>query len=71
MGNETAGFPSFRHFRNTWLRETRLRNDLIEFWLGHSAKAVTEFCSKLKEDVEFRKKMPTEVGLGSSLPPLE
>jgi len=25
----------------------------------------------VEEDVEFRKKMPTEVGLGSSLPPLE
>jgi len=71
IGHEPAGFHAFRRFRNTWLRKNRVHDDLIQFWLGHSPKTMTEFYSKLKEDVEFRKKMTTEVGLGFSLPPLE
>jgi hypothetical protein len=34
----------------------------IRFWLGHANKSVRDECSKLKEDVAFRKKIPEQVG---------
>jgi integrase len=70
IGNETTGFHAFRRFRNTFLRKQRVPDDLIKFWLGHSPSGMTEVYSKLKEDVEFRKKIAKKTGLGFKLPHL-
>jgi hypothetical protein len=34
------------------------------FWLGHADETVTDGYSKLAEDVEYRKEVAAEVGLG-------
>jgi hypothetical protein len=41
--------------------------DLISFWLGHSATSITDRYSKLKDDVSFRQEVSTKVGLGFAL----
>jgi hypothetical protein len=38
--------------------------DLIRFWLGHADETVTDGYSKLGEDVQYRKEVAEQVGLG-------
>ena len=64
LGQPKAGFHAFRRFRTTWLRKNRTPEDLIRFWLGHADETVTDGYSKLSEDVEYRKEVSAEVGLG-------
>src|ERR1043166_1151242 len=64
LGQPKAGFHAFRRFRTTWLRKNRTPEDLICFWLGHADETVTDGYSKLREDVEYRKEVAAEVGLG-------
>ena len=63
-----SGAHAFRRFRATWLRKQCAPEDLIRFWLGHANKSVTDDYSKLKEDVEFRKKVAEQVGIGFEVP---
>jgi integrase len=67
--NKTSvpGFHSFRRFRTTWLRKNRAPEDLVRFWLGHSDKTVTDGYSKLSEDVEYRREVAENVGVGFDL----
>jgi integrase len=62
-----TGAHAFRRFRTTWLRKQLAPEDLIRFWLGHANKSITDVYSKLKEDVEFRKKVAEQVGIGFEL----
>jgi integrase len=64
LGQPKAGFHAFRRFRTTWLRKNRTPEDLIRYWLGHADETVTDGYSKLREDVEYRKEVAAEVGLG-------
>jgi hypothetical protein len=64
LGQPKAGFHALRRFRTTWLRKNRAPEDLIRFWLGHADETVTDGYSKLGEDVEYRKEVAAEVGLG-------
>lgn len=64
LGQPKAGFHAFRRFRTTWLRKNRAPEDLIRFWLGHADETVTDGYSKLREDVEYRKLVAEQVGLG-------
>jgi hypothetical protein len=60
-----------RRFRTTWLRKQRTPEDLIRFWLGHAKQSVTDGYSKLRDDVEFRKQVAENVGIGfESVPKL-
>jgi hypothetical protein len=43
-------------------------DDLINYWVGHAGKNVTDAYSKLKLDLEFRKQVAQRVGLGFDLP---
>jgi integrase len=63
-----CGCHAFRRFRVTHLRKNGVPEDLIHFWLGHAGKSVTDSYSKLKDDLEFRKKVALGVGLGFELP---
>jgi hypothetical protein len=60
----------FRRFRLTQLRSLTppVPPDLIRFWMGHGDKEIGDVYSKLKERVEFRRKIAAEVGLGFKLP---
>jgi integrase len=64
LGQPKGGFHAFRRFRTTWLRKNRTPEDLIRFWLGHADETVTDGYSKLREDVEYRREVAAEVGLG-------
>ena len=68
-GKPKLGFHAFRRFRVTHLRKNRVPEDLIQFWIGHAEKSVTDGYSKVKEDVEFRKEVAERIGLGFELPP--
>jgi integrase len=68
LGQPKAGAHAFRRFRATWLRKQRALEDLIRFWLGHSNRSITDEYSKVAEDVEFRKQVAEQVGIGFQLP---
>ena len=68
---EKAGFHAMRRFRTTWLRKQRAPEDLIKFWLGHAEQSVTDGYSKLADDVEFRKQVVEQLGMGFVIPPYE
>ena len=58
------GFHAFRRYRITWLRKQRAPEDLIRVWCGHAEKSVTDGYSKLSEDVEYRREVAENVGIG-------
>jgi integrase len=64
LGQPKAGFHAFRRFRTTWLLKNRTPEDLIRLWVGHADETITDGYSRLREDVEYRKKVAAEVGLG-------
>jgi len=68
---EKAGFHAMRRFRTTWLRKQRAPEDLIKFWLGHAKQSVTDGYSKLADDVEFRKQVAEDTGIGFEVPAYE
>lgn len=68
LNQPTCGCHAFRRFRVTHLRRNGVPEDLVHFWLGHAAGSVTDHYSKLKDDLEFRKRVAVRVGLGFELP---
>jgi integrase len=67
-GDETAGNHAFRRFRNTFLRKSHVPDDLIQWWLGHAGKSMTDEYSQVRDDVEYRKMVTEQVGIGFELP---
>jgi hypothetical protein len=67
LGQPKAGFHAFGRFRTTWLRKSRTPEDLIRFWLGNADETLTDGYSKLGEDVQYRKEVAEQVGLGFEL----
>lgn len=68
LGQPKTGCHAFRRFRITWLRKNLVPDELIRFWHGHAGRTMTDGYSKLKYDVEFRKQVAKNVGLGFELP---
>jgi integrase len=65
-------FHAFRRFRTAHLRKNRVPWDLQKLWLGHANKDVTDrYAEQLKEDVEWRKEVAENAGLGFKLPTVE
>ena len=67
-GDGTAGNHAFRRFRNTHLRKKRVPDDLIQFWLGHAGKSMTDEYSQVRDDLKYRKLVAEQVGIGFELP---
>jgi len=65
----TAGNHAFRRFRNTFLRKSHVPDDLIQFWLGHAGKSMTDDYSQVRDDLKYRKLVAEQVGIGFELPP--
>jgi integrase len=62
------GFHTFRRFRTSQLRKSRVPWDLEKFWIGHASKDVTDkYAEQLREDVEYRWEWAEKVGLGFEL----
>jgi len=67
-----TAFHAFRRFRTAHLRKNRVPWDLQKLWLGHANKDVTDrYAEQLKEDVEWRKEVAENAGLGFRLPTAE
>jgi hypothetical protein len=65
MGKPNCGFHAFRRFRITHLRKLRVPDDLIQLWVGHAPKTITDEYSRLK-DVEFRRFTAEQAGLSTN-----
>jgi integrase len=68
LGIGQAGAHAFRRFRVTHLRKQQAPEDLIQFWLGHASKSITDSYSQLKLDVEYRKTVAESMGIGFTIP---
>jgi hypothetical protein len=66
-GHLTAGNHAFRRFRNTFLRKSHVPDDLIQFWLGHAGKGMTDECSHVRDDLKYRKMVAEQIGIGFEL----
>jgi integrase len=63
------GFHSFRHFRETHLELAMLPQNLIDLWTGHSIrKHISGIYFKPETNIEKRKELCEQAGLGFSLP---
>lgn len=60
-----VGFHAFRRFRTETLRRSRVPEDLIKLWLGHSKQTVTDFYAiGLEKDEAWRRERCERTGLG-------
>jgi integrase len=63
-----AGLHSFRRFRTSVLRKSRVPEDLTKLWLGHADSSITDgYARQLREDVSFRQEWAEKCGLGFQL----
>jgi integrase len=62
-GDGTAGNQAFSRFRNTHLRKKRVPDDVIQCWLGHAGKSMTDEFSQVRDDLKYRKLVAEQVGL--------
>jgi integrase len=63
-----CGFHAFRRFRNTFLRQSRCPDALLKFWMGHSAKDMSDLYDKSSEDLTYRRDIAKAMGVGFELP---
>ena len=68
LGLNECGFHAFRRFRTTHLRKQRTPEGLVQFWLGHAGKTITDGYDRVREDVVYRKEVAAAVGTGFTVP---
>jgi integrase len=68
LGMDICGAHAFRRFRTTHLRKQRAPEGLVQFWLGHAGKSITDGYDRVREDVEYRKEVAKSVGIGFTTP---
>ena len=59
-----CGAHAFRRYRTTWLRKQRTP----EGWMGHAGQSITDGYDRVREDVEFRKRVAKAAGFGFTIP---
>ena len=58
-------FHAFRRFRTEVLRRSRVPEDLVKLWLGHSKVSITDFYADgLRHDTVWRSEWCQRAGLG-------
>jgi integrase len=63
-----VGFHAFRRFRTSVLRKARVPEDIIQLWMGHASKSVTDdYARQLQQDLPFRREWAERAGLGFSI----
>jgi integrase len=63
-----VGLYSFRRFRTSVLRKSRVPEELTKLWLGHADSSITDgYARQIREDVPFRKEWAEKCGLGFEL----
>jgi integrase len=69
MGRESAGFHTFRRFRESILQMSEARTLLIDYWMGHANGEMSgRYGKQLLDNVQWRQECATKVGLGFVLP---
>jgi len=65
---ETEGFHAFRRFRSTHLDLSDVSRGMMQFWLGHADKTITDRYVKMQGRIKERQTWAEKVGLGFKLP---
>lgn len=69
MGCGSAGFHTFRRFREAILQMSNARNLLIDFWMGHANSEMGgRYGKQLLANIRWRQECAATVGLGFTLP---
>jgi integrase len=68
LGIPRCGFHAFRRYRNTYLRQQSCPDSLLKFWMGHSAKGMSDLYDKSKEDLTYRREVARAMGTGFDVP---
>jgi hypothetical protein len=71
MGVKKDGklFHSFRRFRSEVLRKNRVPWQLEKFWLGHASRDISDrYAEGLSDDLQWRKQVAQQTGLGFCIP---
>jgi integrase len=69
MGRESAGFHTFRRFRESILQMSEARTLLIDFWMGHANREMSgRYGKQLLDNAQWRRDCGAKVGLGFALP---
>lgn len=69
MGRESAGFHTFRRFRESILQMSEARTLLIDYWMGHATGEMSgRYGKQLLNNVQWRRDCAAKVGLGFALP---
>src|SRR5258707_15029120 len=69
MGRESAGFHTFRRFRESILQMSEARTLLIDFWMGHANGEMSgRYGKQLLDNVQWRQDCAGKVRLGFTLP---
>jgi hypothetical protein len=69
MGCGSAGFHTFRRFREAVLQMSNARNLLIDFWMGHAnSEMVGRYGKQLLANIRWRQQCTATIGLGFTLP---
>jgi integrase len=69
MGRESAGFHTFRRFRESVLQMSEARTLLIDYWMGHANGEMSgRYGRQLLDNVQWRQECASKVGLGFALP---
>lgn len=63
----TGAFHGFRRFRLTHLRMAGMPEDLVQMYMGHASKSITDRYSRIRLNKEFRREWTERVGLGFNL----
>jgi len=61
------GMHSFRRFRETYLRLEGVPQPIIDFWIGHGKKTISDLYTKVKGETAKRREWCDKAGLGFSL----
>lgn len=62
------GSHSLRRFRATHLENMSVPRTLLDFWIGHTGKSITDRYTKLGQSINARKNWCKRAGLGFQLP---
>ena len=69
IGCGSAGFHTFRRFREAILQMSNARNLLIDFWMGHANSEMGgRYGKQLLANIRWRQEWAATVGLGFTFP---
>ena len=64
LGRESAGFHTFRRFRESILQMSEARTLLIDYWMGHANGGMSgRYGKQLLDNVRWWRECATKVGL--------